>query len=154
VERKFFRLVPAVPASESDQNSAHTYMGNIQVLQNNKLKWIDWNGEELKKTTFFQGHGIPESIIEVKSGELKINKTNNIHYLIDKSFYNYNTQIVKNDSISLINANDIDEFYFIKNNSLDRIINRNLKNNEINLLSPKGLMYFRYNIVYYKKNNG
>jgi hypothetical protein len=136
-------------------NAAHTYMGNIQVLQNNELKWIDWNGEELKKPTFFQGYyGIPESIIEVKPSELKINKSNNTHYLIDKNFYNYHSQIVQKDSISLINTNDINTFYFINNSSLNRIINRNLKTDEINLLSPKGLMYCRYDVVYYKKNNG
>lgn len=135
-------------------NAAHTYMGSIQILQNNKLKWINWNGEELKKPSFFQGYGLPESIIEVKPRELEINKPDGLYYLIDKNYYNYKTQIVGKDSISLINANDIDNFYFIKNNSLDRIINRNLKNNEINLFSPKGLMYFGYDVVYYKKNNG
>lgn len=129
------------------------HLGSIQILDRNKLKWIDWTGKEVKKPTFFMSYSFPEAFVELEPRELTINKKGNTFYLVD-TFFNDQTKIFQKDSISLINTSDIDALNLIENSSFNKIIKHNMKSNSDELKYPKGLIYFRYDVVLYRMKNG
>lgn len=141
--------------------TAHTYMGNVQILKKNNLNWIDWNGKVLKKPSFFHSYSLPEAIMEVEQSVIKINKKYNSFFLVDSNFYNYDTQIFKKDSIQLINTKNIEFFLSVENSSFNKIISKNINNYEDkeNLYGQynkynNGLLYSKFDIVAYKNING
>lgn len=100
--------------------SAKLYRGSLQIIENSRLKLIDWTGTEIKKKIDF---GIVLLDAPERSYFYEVSITKKPHFVLKaRNFDNFcredsNTTI---DSITLLNTEGIKEFYF-KQQSTDTI---------------------------------
>ena len=99
-------------------------LGSTQILEKNKLKWIDWKGKTIKKREFFPRVLLPEAIEYEYEYELSLYKTKGNFILKVRNFdYGRTTEHTETDSLSLTNTTGIKQFYFQNNTSKDTITN-------------------------------
>lgn len=132
------------------------YRGSMQIIENNRLKLIDFTGTEIKKTIDF---GIVLLDAPERNYFYEVSIKKQPHFMLkvrnfdDFGKENSNTT---SDSISLRNTENIKEFYF-KNQSTDTI-NRPTNFTESYLFDKKARITeqvnFDYEIIWFLHNDG
>lgn len=133
-----------------------SHLGSTQILEKNKLKWIDWTGKTIKKREFFPRVLLPEAIQSEYEYELSISKTKEKFILKIRNFdYGKATEHTETDSLSLVNSIGIKQFYFQNNASKDTIRNYQefYRIDELKF-TIKDLVDFGHQKVYFLKEDG
>lgn len=132
-------------------------LGSIQVLEKNKMKWIDWTGKTIKNKISFPYVTLPEApqhnyFYEVEIFKKKdefVFKVNNLNKWLEKD------ESTITDSIVLTNTKSIKRFYFPNNTSKDTVSNSaefyNFGNHKSKIT---GMVSFDFQLVYFLKDDG
>lgn len=145
-----FKKLNKFPLKDLMMNS-----GSIQILENNKVKYIDWTGKKLKKTLNYPIILLPEAFRQEYHYELTISKkeTNFVLKVRNMNYFGYEYEETRNDSLSLINTKNIKSFYFQSNNSKDTISNYSEFYETDLKLKITDLVSFDYDLVHYLNKN-
>lgn len=133
------------------------HLGSIQILEKNKLKWIDWTGKEIKKGFSFPIVLLPEAPQHEYKYELTISKSKEKFILKTRNFdvFGFETNETESDTLSLTNAIGIKNFYFENNNSKDTISsNREFYHFDNYKSRITEMVDFSYTVVYFQRENG
>lgn len=136
--------------------SAKLYRGSLQIIENNRLKLIDWTGTEIKKKIDF---GIVLLEAPERNYFYEVSITKEPHFVLKaRNFSNLGTENSNTtiDSITLLNTKGIKEFYF-KQQSTDTI-SRPYDFTQHFLSDKKAritkLVNFDYETIWYLNNDG
>ncbi|MCL9770560.1 hypothetical protein NAT47_09025 [Flavobacterium sp. HXWNR69] len=133
------------------------HLGSIQILEKNKLKWIDWTGKEIKKGFSYPIVLLPEAPQHEYKYELAISKSNEKFILKARNMdvFGLETNTTEIDTLSLTNAFGIKNFYFENNNSKDTISsNQEFYHFDNFKTRITEMVDFSYNVIYFQRDNG
>jgi len=132
------------------------YRGSLEVIENNRLKLIDWTGTEIKKKIDF---GIVLLEAPQRNYFYEVSITKEPHFVLKaRNFSNLGTENANTtiDKITLLNTKDIKEFYF-KQQSTDTIdrpydfTQRFLSDKKARITE---LVNFDYETIWFLNNDG
>lgn len=137
--------------------ASKVHLGSMQILEKNKLKWIDWTGKEIKKGFSFPIVLLPEAPQHEYKYELTISKSKEKFILKTRNMdvFGLETNETESDTLSLTNAIGIKNFYFQNNNSKDTISsNREFYHFDNYKTRITEMVDFSYTVVYFQRENG
>ena len=131
------------------------YRGSLQILEHNKVKWIDWTGMAIQKRLSFGIVLLPEAKRHEYKYEVNISKTDEKFILKAKNINTFGNEYseTKTDSLTLKNTLGIKNFYF-QNNLSKAIISHNQAFYPFENAGLLELVDFSYEIIYFQKDNG
>jgi hypothetical protein len=132
-------------------------LGSIQIIEKNKLRWIDWTGKEINKGFSFPIVLVPEAPQHEYKYELAFSKSNEKFILKARNMdvFGFETNETESDTLSLTNTIGIKNFYFQNNNSKDTISsNREFYHFDNYKTRITEMVDFSYTVIYFQRDNG
>lgn len=132
-------------------------LGSMQVLEKNKIKWIDWTGKRIKKGFSYPLILMPDGSPIEQYYEVEIFKkdTDFVFKARNFSWFDQEHDRTVTDTVNLINTKRIKQFYFENNTSKDTVSNYK-QFYSYDDFKPRitEVINFDYEIVHFLKEDG